>query len=208
MPQLLVALAAVTLAQAEANPKEPAQTVETTPVETAQKKPNWPPSPSARRFEINTGASFGMRPDAGTFGGTGTLGISFRVLSFLRPEVVLGYGIFDGPFDLVTLIRAGVRGELPIEFPVRPYIWVAFAHNHEVPMAMVAMHPVESLLGTSEHGTHHRSGIEFGGGISFDIVQFRDAAIGLRAGLRATAAIFLGSGPAYGDLSVTLGTTF
>jgi hypothetical protein len=211
MPTLLMALATLSLAQAEVSPQDPAHTVEAPAVKEVEKKgePNFPASSSARRFEVNTGASFGMRPaSATTFGGTGTLGISFRVLSFLRPEVVLGYGLFDGPFDLVTIIRAGLRGELPLNFPVRPYVWVAFAHNHEVPMDMVALHPVESLLGTSEHGTHHRTGIEFGGGVSWDVVQFREAAVGLRAGLRATAAIFLGTGPAYGDLSLTLGTTF
>ena len=210
MPSLLVALASLTLAQADVSAKEPAQTVKVEPAAAAETKetaPIWPASPSKRRFEINTGASFAMR-GLGTFGGNGTLGISVRILSFLRPEVVLGYGLYDAPFQLVTLIRAGLRGELPIEFPVRPYVWVAFAHNHEVPMDMVAMHPVESLLGTSEHGTHHRTGIELGGGVSFDLVQFRDAGIGLRAGLRATGAIFLGNDPAYADLQVTLGTTF
>jgi hypothetical protein len=203
MSYLLVALA-VTLAQADA----PQVSQEVQPkAEEKPVAPHWPASPSKRRFEINTGASLSMR-GLGTFGGNGTLGISVRLLSFLRPEIVLGYGLYDAPFQLVTLIRAGVRGELPIEFPVRPYVWVAFAHNHEVPMDMVAMHPVESLLGTSDHGTHHRTGIEFGGGVSFDIVQFRDANVGLRAGLRATGAIFLGNDPAYADLQITLGTTF
>jgi hypothetical protein len=210
MPQLLVVLATMSLAQADPSPasQEPAQTVQATPApEAKETAPIFPASPSKRRFEINTGASFAMR-GLGTFGGNGTLGISVRLLSFLRPEVVLGYGLYDAPFQLVTLIRAGLRGELPVEFPVRPYVWVAFAHNHEVPMDMVAMHPVESLLGTSEHGTHHRTGIEFGGGLSWDLVQFRDGGIGLRAGLRATGAIFLGNDPAYADLQVTLGTTF
>lgn len=207
MPTLLVALAAVALAQADVSEVEVKKEVSAQP-EAEAKNPNWPASSSQRRFEIATGASFGLRPSSGTFGGTAVLDISVRLLPFLRPEIVLGYGLFDGPFQLVTLIRAGLRGELPLNFPIRPYLWVAFAHNHEVGIDMVAMHPVESLLGTSEHGTHHRTGIEFGLGASFDVIQFREGAIGLRLGLRATAALFLGTGPVYGDLLTTLGTTF
>lgn len=209
MPSLLVALATWSLAQADVSPA-PAQEVAAQPdVKEEKKAPNWPASPSARRFEINTGASLGLRPEAGTWGGTGTVGISFRVLPFLRPELVLGTGLYDGPFDLVTFLRVGVRGELPIEFPLRPYLWVAFAHNHETQMAHVAQHPVDAILGTSDHGVGHRTGVEFGLGASFDVIQFREAKVGLRVGLRATAALFAGTGTlGYGDLTTTLGTTF
>lgn len=192
MHAILLTLAAMSLAQPEVS----------------SDVPRWPASPELRRFEVSAGASLGLRPTSGTFGGTGLLSLSARLLPFLRPELAIGYGLFDAPFQLVTVIRIGARVELPLAFPVRPYLWLAFAHNHEVGVDEVALHPLDSLLGTSEHGVHHRSGVELGVGASFDVVQFRKGAVGLRVGVRATAALFLGAGPAYGDLLTTLGTTF
>lgn len=164
--------------------------------------------PRAAPLRLSAGASLGLRPASGTFGGTGLLSLSARLLPFLRPELVLGYGLFGAPFELVTVIRIGARLEAPLAFPVRPYLWVAFAHNHEVGVDVVAQHPLDSILGTSENGVRHRSGLELGLGASFDVLQLRRGTLGLRVGLRATAALFLGAGPAYGELLTTLGTTF
>ena len=192
MPTLLVALAALTLAQADVSR-------EVSPVE---------PGPESRRFELFTAAGLGARPGQAAWGGTAAVGVTFRIFSWLRPEVLVGYGLYDGPFELVTLIRAGTRLELPLAFPFRPYLWVAFAHNHEVGVDMVGQHPFETMLGTSENGVTHRTGGELGLGLSYDFVQFRRGAIGFRVNLRASAALFTTPGPLYGDLVSSLGFTF
>lgn len=168
-----------------------------------------------RRFEVTTGLALGARPDAAsfgaagpTFGGVGMLGLSYGVFTFLRPELVLGFGAYDGPVDLVTVIRIGARLELPLTIPLTPFLSVAFAHDHAVSIAAAQAHPVESVLGLSETGVSHRSGVELGLGTSWDMVRWREGHLGLRLLVRATVALLLGTGPQYGGLQMGCGVTF
>ncbi|MSP60610.1 MAG: hypothetical protein EXR72_09775 [Myxococcales bacterium] len=48
---------------------------------------------------------------------------------------------------------------------VRVIANLAFAHMHEAPTSTWIAHPLESALGSSDFGLHHRFGAELGGGL-------------------------------------------
>lgn len=163
----------------------------------------------APNWEVFVGVSGGVRPDAMAFGGSGFIGVNRRIFSWLRPELSVGLGLFDGPLDVIIPIRIGARLEWPAESWVKPYLWVAFAHLHEVGWEDAKEHPIDSVLGLSEHGVHHRSGIDTGLGLSFTL-RPPGWRVGAKLNVRGTVtSLVAGHGPArYVDLFTTLGLVF
>ena len=161
------------------------------------------------KWEIYFGATGGVRPDAPGGGGAGVLGINRRVTSWLRPELVVGLGGYSGPAQLVTVIRIGARLEWPGEARLKPYLWLAFAHNHEVAFESAKANPVGSALGLSEDGVDHRSGLDTGLGVSFDLPLRKDGLFAGRLNARASLTQLLGAGPPrYVDLTASIGLCF
>jgi hypothetical protein len=122
---------------------------------------------------------------------------------------VIGLGAYSGPGELVTVIRIGTRLEWPGDARLKPYVWLAFAHNHEVGFDDAKKNPVSSALGLSEDGVNHRSGLDTGLGLSFDLPKAREAMFAGRLNVRASLTNLLGSGPPrYLDLTLSLGLCF
>lgn len=159
------------------------------------------------------GLQGGLRPDSVGFGGAGFLGATRQIVSFLRAELGLGLGAYSTPidqsFDMVTLIRIGARLEWPGLDRWHPFLAVAFAHQHETPWVHVKMDPVPAVLGLSEHGVHHRSGIETGLGLAYDLRARKGVPVGGRIGVKASVTHLLGDGaPRYVELTTLVGLTF
>src|SRR5215210_1127828 len=85
---------------------------------------------------------------------------------------VVASSAYDAPFDYVIQIRIGSRFELPLAGPWKPYLWTAFAHNHESPVKMVLSDPLGHIFGLSNHGVNHRSGLELGLGMAYEFPRF------------------------------------
>ena len=167
-------------------------------------------APEPNKWEIFVGLTGGLRTESTSFGGAGVLGINRRIFSWLRPELSVGLGLYDGPLDAVIPIRIGTRIEWPGDARVKPYLYVAFAHQHEMAWEHAKMDPVLGILGLSSHGEHgvnHRSGLDTGLGLSIDVLRF--GGFGLRANVRASLVQLLGDGPPrYIDVTGTVGLTF
>ncbi len=158
-------------------------------------------------WEAWTGISAGLRPDTRGGGGIGLIGFN-RSVGRVRPELVLGLGAYGGPADLLTLVRAGARFEKRLD-RLTPYLWLAFAHNHETPLSNAAKNPLPVALGLSEDGVNHRSGLEAGVGVSYELPPRAPDRLHGRVGVRAAVAQMLGSGPPrYVDLVLSLGIAF
>ena len=168
-------------------------------------------APEPSTWELFVGLSGGVRTDTTSFGGIGHVGLNRRVFSWLRPEVSVGLGLFDGPLDAVIAIKIGARLEWPSDARVKPYVWLAFAHGHELGWEHAKMDPVGGILGLSSHGEHgvnHRSGLDSGLGLSVDLPRVIGR-FGARANLRASVTHLLGDGPSrYVDLFGTVGMLF
>lgn len=161
------------------------------------------------KWEIYFGAGGGVRPDAIGGGGLGLIGINRRVTRWLRPELSVGLGAYAGPDEMVTAIRIGTRLEWPSDARLKPYVWLAFAHNHEVGFQNAKDHPVTSALGLSEDGVNHRSGLDTGLGLSYELPRRKDSMFAGRLNARASLTNMLGSGPPrYLDLMVSVGLCF
>src|SRR5437899_12719893 len=89
-------------------------------------------------WEVYLGAIGGMRPDALGGGGGFMLGVNRKFFDFIRPELMIASTVVTAPIDYLILIRIGARFELPLGGPWRPYLWTAFAHNHESAVEDVA----------------------------------------------------------------------
>ncbi len=165
--------------------------------------------PEPLKWEIFVGVGGGLRTDNPGGGGVGIIGVNRRLFSWLRPELSVGLGWYATPFDTVIPIRIGTRIEWPSDARLKPYLFIAFAHQHEMGFEDTKADPVGGLLGLSshgEHGVHHRSGLETGLGLSYDLIHGHR--FGLRVNLRASMTHLLGEGPTrYVDLLGTVGLT-
>jgi len=165
------------------------------------------PEPPPPVWEIYVGASGGMRVDQTSGGGGVMVGVNRKFLDFIRPELMVATSAYDAPFDYVIQIRIGSRFELPLSSPWKPYLWTAFAHNHESPVKMVLQDPFGHIFGLSNHGVNHRSGLELGLGMAYEFPRFSPWKIATRVGTRLTFTQFFGDAgpPRYLDLTMTAG---
>src|SRR5262249_37661696 len=126
-------------------------------------------------------------------------------------EVMVGLGLYSQPVDMLTVIRIGTRVEWPWgESAFRPYLWLAFAHNHESGIDNVIKDPVAQGLGLSEHGVHHRTGGGVGLGFAYELPKILTDVVRGKVGARATFTQFLMDSypPRYLDLTGTIGIVF
>jgi hypothetical protein len=159
-------------------------------------------------WELWVGMSGGVRPDSMGGGGIGELGMDRKVGRFFRPEIDVGLGAYAAPTLVETRFRIGTRIEYPREGIV-PYLWAAFAHQHESAWNDVVTDPVSDLLGLSTHGVNHRSGLEVGAGASYDFPRLANDRLAGRIGLRATMAQLWGIGPPrYAEVLASVGVLF
>ena len=131
--------------------------------------------------------------------------------NWLRAELSLGLGVYSQPVDVLTMIREGAGFEWPTLARLRPFLSVSFAHQHEAGWEHVKMDPIPVVLGLSEHenGIHHRSGIETGLGLAYDLPARKGSPISGRVGVKAAFTALLGDGPPrYVDLTTLIGLCF
>ena len=172
------------------------------------------PAPVPReppRWEVFMGMQGGLRPDTLGGGGGALLGVNRQILSWLRAELSLGLGAYTQPVDVLTMIRVGARLEWPNLGRLHPFLAVNFAHQHEAGWEHVKMDPIPVVLGLSEHdgGIHHRSGIETGIGVSYDLFARKGVPVSGRIGVKASLTSLLGDGsPRYVDLTTLVGLCF
>ncbi len=161
------------------------------------------------RWEVFTGVVGGLRPDTLGAGGGAVLGVNRALFSWLRAELLLGLGAYAQPVDVLTLIRLGARFEWPTASRLRPYVLVHFAHQHEAGWAHVAADALPVVLGLSEHGVQHRSGLETGLGLSYELPGRKGSGLSGRVSVRASVTHLLGVGsPRYVDLATLVGLCF
>ena len=123
------------------------------------------------------------------------MGIAFAILPWLAPELSAGLGAYAGPTDILIPLRIGVRFEIPLHGSVKPFLGLAFAHNHETALEHVLMDPLPAIFGLSEHGVHHRSGFEVGVGVSWEFWRFARGRFGARWQTRLNFSQMFGVGP-------------
>lgn len=165
------------------------------------------PEPPPPVWEIYVGALGGMRIDERGGGGGVMLGVNRKFFGFLRPELMVASSLESAPIDYLILIRIGARFELPLDGRWKPYLWTAFAHNHESAIGEVKNDPVGHILGLSSSGVHHRSGGELGLGLVYEVPRLTKWKIASRLGARLTFTQFLADPypPRYLDLTLTAG---
>ena len=152
------------------------------------------------RLQGGLGGGLGP-PSLGAYG-TGRVLVEGQTMAF---EVAAREGWFTDDARSVGALFFGARATLPLGLHVRG----GFAHNHEVPWAVLQEEPVGSILGSAT-GIRHRSGVEVGLGYSY---WFDDAWLGDRLSVYvdgATSSLFDDKGPfAYawleGGVSVAVG---
>jgi hypothetical protein len=183
-------------------------------------QPEAPPSPEVEQpaeveppppvWELYVGALGGMRVDERGGGGGVMAGVNRKFLGFLRPELMVATSLESAPVDYLILIRIGARFELPLDSRWKPYLWTAFAHNHESAIDDVKNDPLGHLFGLSSAGVHHRSGGELGLGVAYEVPRLTRWKIASRLGARLTFTQFLPDPypPRYLDLTVTAGLCF
>lgn len=175
----------------------------------SSKRPEVPKEPP--KWEIFMGFQGGLRPDTVGPGGGALLGVNRQLLSWLRAEVSLGLGVYSQPVEVLTMIRIGARLEWPNLGRLHPFLVVNFAHQHEAGWEFVKADPFPVVLGLSEpHGAvHHRTGIETGVGISYDLFGRKGLPVSGRIGVKASLTSLLGDGsPRYVDLTTLVGLCF
>jgi hypothetical protein len=188
------------------DPLPPLPPVVPTPpeVEGGEEVPRELPAPV---WEIYGGATGGVRVDRQNGGGGLMVGVNRKLAGFIRPELMIALSAFSGPADVLTLIRVGARFELPLALPWKPYLWVAFAHNHESSFDSFKADPLGHLFGLSGNGVNHRSGAEGGLGVAYEVPRFSKWRIASRVGARLTFTQFFGDPypPRYLDFTLTAG---
>lgn len=168
-----------------------------------------PPPPEPPKWEIFMGLQGGLRPDSLGAGGAGLLGVNRQLLSFLRVELALGLGAYAQPTDVVTLIRLGARLEWPNLGRLHPFVNVAFAHQHEAGWEHVRTDPLPAIIGLSAHGVNHRSGVETGLGVAYDLPGRKGVPVSGRVGIKAAVTHLLGVGsPRFVELTTLVGLCF
>ncbi len=161
-----------------------------------------------RPWELSVGVTGGIRSGGLGAVGSGIAALDYKVGSYFRPEIQVGLGAYGAPFELGSRLRVGTRIEYPRDGVV-PYVWIAFAHQHESTWTNVRSDPVPLVLGLSENGVNHRSGGEVGLGLSYDIPRFGLDWLAGRLSVRATVTDLLGVGPPlYAELLTSLGVCF
>lgn len=184
-------LVLVVLAQAQVSSTQPAG-------------PREPP-----KWEVFLGLQGGLRPDTLGGGGGALLGVNRQLFSWLRAELSLGLGMYTQPIDVLTMIRLGARLEWPTQGRLHPFVLLSFAHQHEAGWEEVKADPVPVVIGLSEHGVHHRSGLETGLGLSYDVFARRGVPVAGRVGVKVSVTHLLGEGsPRYVDLTTLVGLCF
>lgn len=176
--------------------------VSSRPPEVPREPPKW---------EVFMGLQGGLRPDTLGGGGGALLGVNRQLFSWLRAELSLGLGAYSQPVDVLTMIRIGARLEWPTQGRLHPFLVVNFAHQHEAGWEHVKMDPIPVVLGLSEHdgGIHHRTGIETGMGLSYDLFARKGLPVSGRIGVKASLTSLLGDGsPRYVDLTTLVGLCF
>lgn len=143
------------------------------------------------------GGDYPVRLQGGLCGGLGPPSVGAcsegRVLvegGTMAFEAAAREGVFSDDARIVGALFFGARATLPAGFHVRG----GFAHNHEVPWAVLQDEPAGSLLGSAD-GIRHRSGLELGLGYSY---WFDDAWLGDRLSVYvdgASSALFDRKGP-------------
>lgn len=171
------------------------------------------PAPSQsqfKRFEIFAGAMGGARPEASVgAGGVGLVGLNVALTRWFKPEVIVGFGAYSAPNDLITAFRIGAQLVWPTDARLKPLLWLALAHNHETGFEDAKAHPVSSVLGLSEDGVNHRTGLTAGLGLSYDLPRGHEATFAGRITARIAWTQLLGVGPpGYLDALVGVGVTF
>ncbi len=170
-----------------------------------------PPPRAPPKWEVYAGLQGGIRPDTIGPGGGGLIGVNRQIFSWLRAELSLGLGMYTQPIDVLTMIRLGARFEWPTQARLRPFLSVLFAHQHEAGWEHVKTDPIPVVLGLSEHdgGIHHRSGIETGLGLTYDLPARKGVPVSGRIGVKASFTALLGDGPPrYIDLTTLVGLCF
>lgn len=163
-----------------------------------------------KNWEIYGAVMGGVRLSEQGGGGVAAIGVNRRFW-FVRPELMVGLGAYDKPADMLTVIRIGARLEWPFgESAFKPYLWLAFAHNHESGFDDVKQAPLAQIFGLSEQGVHHRSGAEAGLGFSWQLPRILTDVVRGKIGARLTFTQFLGDSypPRYLDLTLTAGLAF
>ncbi len=161
------------------------------------------------KWEVFMGLQGGLRPDSMGGGGGMLLGVNRQFFSFLRAELSLGLGAYAQPIDVLTMIRIGARLEWPNLGRLHPFLLVAFAHQHEAGIESVKADPIPVVLGLSENGVNHRSGLETGLGLSYDLPGRKGAPVSGRVGVKVSVTHLLGVGsPRYVDLTTLVGLCF
>ena len=136
-----------------------------------------------------------------TQGGVGLvdIGVSYRLVDWLEPEAVIGFGghavlpTGTTPLDRVQLVDRfsfGTRIVAPLE-GMRPFLWLALHHEHQAEWDAVMKNPVGSTLGVSSEGVSHYTGAEAGVGTA---VQFLVDDNPLQAMLRVNVVYLPGLG--------------
>jgi hypothetical protein len=169
-----------------------------------------PKDSTFNRFEIFAGVMGGARPQGAVGGGgVGLIALDVALTRWFRPEVMVGFGAYSGPADLVTAFRIGAQLVWPTDARLKPLLWVALAHNHETGFDDAKANPVSSALGLSENGVNHRTGITAGLGISYELPRGKEATFAGRLTARLAWTELLGVGPpGYLDALVGVGVTF
>lgn len=169
-----------------------------------------PPVPrEPPKWEVFMGLQGGLRPDSMGFGGGALLGVNRLFFGFLRPEFSLGLGAYAAPVNVLTMIRIGARFEWPHLGRLHPFALVSFAHQHEAGWETVKADPIPVVIGLSENGVHHRSGIETGLGVAYDLPGRKGAPVSGRVGIKASVTHLLGEGaPRYIDFTTLVGLCF
>lgn len=105
------------------------------------------------------------------------LSFSVPLLDVLEPEVVVGLGVnaTAATFELTNRFSFGLRWFLPsslpgggafaVDEPVRPFLWTAIHHGHKVAAADALKNPIGALLGSTDAGVVHLTGLEGGAGV-------------------------------------------
>jgi len=148
----------------------------------------------AVELQLSAGAA-GMATDwRGDGGATTTLKIGVRGWDFIAPYFMarLGYAAVDS--RLITMLSVGTQlwGRLG---PLRPYVRIGIAHQHEEPLAYVGTNPFSAIVGVGD-GIRHRAGIDSAIGFDWTFKQWKKWSAYLA--LEGTTTWFTGSsGPSW-----------
>jgi hypothetical protein len=136
---------------------------------------------------LGVSTAAGVRPEVVGAGGQANFQLTWRALSWLAPEMILGGGFFNLPTQLTNRFAFGARFIWPQE-KFDPFLWMAFNHSHETSFDAVMKNPLPAIFATAENGVNHRSGVEVGLGSAIP-VRYRDHGqnLDLEVGTRATA---------------------